>query len=130
MSTEHSPVGFLEAVCFDVADIERAATFWSGLMGCTFGASTQSGFRRALLPSGLYFLLQQSDEPKTGKNRVHIDFETDEMDAAVTLVVELGGRALHTVDNGLAGFWVCADPDGNEFCIGPPESRPPREDAN
>ena len=129
MSTEHSPVGFLEAVCFDVADIERAAAFWSGLMGCTFGAYTPSGFRRALLPSGLYFLLQQSDEPKTGKNRVHVDFETDEMDAAVALVVELGGRALHTVDNGLAGFWVCADPDGNEFCIGPPESRPPREDA-
>ncbi len=42
------------------------------------------------------------------------------MDAAVALVVELGGRALHRVDNGLAGFWVCADPDGNEFCITPP----------
>lgn len=127
MSTEHSPAGFLEAVVFDVADTERAAAFWSQLMGCTFGASTQSGFRRARLPSGLYFLLQQSGEPKTDKNRVHVDFETDEMDAAVALVVELGGQALHTIDNGFAGFTVCADPDGNEFCIGPPESRPPRE---
>ena len=129
MTREHSPIGFLEAVVVDVADIDRAATFWSGLLGCTFGASTQSGFRRAQLPSGLYFLLQQSDEPKTGKNRVHVDFETDEMDAAVGLVVQLGGQALHTVDNGLAGFWVCADPDGNEFCIGPPESRPPRQNG-
>ena len=127
MSTERSPIGFLEAVVVDVADIERAAAFWSQLLGCTFGAPTHSGFRRARLPSGLYFLLQQSDEPKTGKNRVHIDFETNEMEAAVALVVELGGQALHTVDNHLAVFWVCADPDGNEFCIGPPESRPPRE---
>ena len=127
MSTNSSPIGFLEAVVVDVADVDRAAAFWSRLLGCTFSASFQPSFRRARLPSGLYFLLQQSDEPKTGKNRVHIDFETDEMDAAVALVVELGGQALHPVDNGLAGFWVCADPDGNEFCIGPPESRPPRE---
>ena len=127
MSTNSSPIGFLEAVVVDVADVDRAAAFWSRLLGCTFSASFQPSFRRARLPSGLCFLLQQSDEPKTGKNRVHIDFETDEMDAAVALVVELGGQALHPVDNGLAGFWVCADPDGNEFCIGPPESRPPRE---
>ena len=126
MSAGQPLIGFLEAVCFDVADIDRAAEFWGGLLGCAFGASTQTGFRRAQLPSGLYFLLQQSDEPKVGKNRVHVDFETDEMDAAVALVVALGGSALHPVDNGLAGFWVCADPDGNEFCIGPPESRPPR----
>ena len=125
MSTEHSPIGFLEAVCFDVADIDRAAAFWSRLLGCTFRSSYQPTFRRAQLPSGLYFLLQQSDAPKVGKNRVHVDFETDEMEAAVALVVELGGQALHPVDNGLAGFWVCADPDGNEFCIGPPDSRPP-----
>ena len=124
MSTEQPLIGFLEAVVFDVSDIERADAFWSRLLGCTFSSSIQSSFRRARLPSGLYFLLQQSDEPKSGKNRVHVDFETDEMDAAVALVVEIGGRALHPVDNGLAGFWVCADPDGNEFCIGPPESRP------
>ncbi|MXW29882.1 MAG: VOC family protein, partial [Chloroflexi bacterium] len=102
MSTPHSPIGFLEAVCYDVADIDRAAEFWSGLLGCTFGRSTQSGFRRAQLPSGLYFLLQQSDEPKTGKNRAHVDFETDEMEAAVALVVKLGGKALHAVDDVLA----------------------------
>ena len=127
MTREHPLIGFLEAVVIDVADIDRAAAFWSRLLGCTFAAPTQSGFRRARLPSGLCFLLQQSDEPKTGKNRVHFDFETDEMDAAVALVVELGGQALRTVYSGLADFTVCADPDGNEFCIGPPESRPPRD---
>ena len=123
--TQHAGIGFLQSIIVDVADFERAEVFWSRLLGCEFGQSVQPTFRRAHLASGFDFVLQRSDEPKTGKNRVHFDFDVDEPEAAVALIVELGGQALRTIDNGQGGFTVCADPDGNEFCIGPPSTHAP-----
>ena len=51
-------------------------------------------------------------EPKTTKNRLHIDVATDDLDALVahgaTILRAKGDRGL--------GWTVLADPDGNEFC--------------
>ena len=51
-------------------------------------------------------------EPKTVKNRVHIDVATDDLDA----LVAHGATVLRAKgDDGLR-WTVLADPDGNEFC--------------
>jgi hypothetical protein len=64
-------------------------------------------------------------EPKTAKNRVHLDLRPDgPMEAEVARLLALGARQLAAV-GGEAGRWtVLADPEGNEFCvIAPPDAR-------
>jgi Glyoxalase-like domain len=51
-------------------------------------------------------------EPKTTKNRVHLDVTTDDLDA----LVAHGATVLRAKGDGGLGWTVLADPDGNEFC--------------
>jgi hypothetical protein len=51
-------------------------------------------------------------EPKTAKNRVHVDVSTDDLDA----LVAHGATVLRAKGDGGLGWTVLADPDGNEFC--------------
>lgn len=56
-------------------------------------------------------------EPKTIKNRLHIDLAPDDRDAEVARLLELGA---HRVDIGQGpdvSWPVLADPEGNEFCV-------------
>lgn len=75
----------------------------------------------------LYF--QQVPEPKTAKNRVHLDLraapglEGDERMAALEVecdrLVALGAERLRRLEDDEldAGCIVMADPEGNEFCL-------------
>jgi predicted enzyme related to lactoylglutathione lyase len=59
-------------------------------------------------------------EPKSGKNRLHLDLVVDDLDAPTAEIESLGGRWPEPgTTNELEGFrWRCmADPDGNEFDI-------------
>ena len=51
-------------------------------------------------------------EPKTVKNRVHVDVHTDDLDA----LVAHGATVLRAKGDGGLGWTVLADPEGNEFC--------------
>jgi Glyoxalase-like domain len=51
-------------------------------------------------------------EPKTVKNRVHVDVRTDDLDA----LVAHGAAVLRAKGDGGLRWTVLADPDGNEFC--------------
>jgi hypothetical protein len=69
----------------------------------------------------LYF--QQVPEPKTVKNRVHLDIVASERhrwpevaDAAERAMAQ-GGRTIRQSDDPDDRFIVLADPEGNEFCL-------------
>jgi hypothetical protein len=51
-------------------------------------------------------------EPKTVKNRVHIDVATGDLDA----LVAHGATVLRNKGDEGLGWTVLADPQGNEFC--------------
>ncbi len=60
-------------------------------------------------------------DPKTSKKRMHIDLETDDVEAEVRRLEALGAtRWDHQQERG-HDFWVMRDPWGNEFCILQPE---------
>jgi predicted enzyme related to lactoylglutathione lyase len=63
--------------------------------------------------------LQRVDEPKSGKNRMHFDVETPEVDDEVGRLEALGARRLEREAREEYGTrWVVlADPEGNEFCV-------------
>lgn len=58
---------------------------------------------------------QKVPEPKTVKNRVHLDLACDDATVEVTRLVALGARTADDQPND-ALVWM-VDPEGNEFCV-------------
>lgn len=61
---------------------------------------------------------QPVPEPKTSKARVHLDVQVVDLQAAITLVHQLGGSGpaeVHSYDEGTVA--VMGDVEGNEFCL-------------
>lgn len=68
---------------------------------------------------GRRLLFQDVPEPKTVKNRLHIDIHAgpDGLDSLVTRLETLGATRVEEFDKGPAGhWWLMRDPEGNEFC--------------
>ncbi len=108
-------------VVIDCADTQRSAEFWTAVLGYVRRRES-SGQYLALIPAdgaGIEVLLQRVPDAKVGKNRVHLDLRTADMEAEVARVLALGARQLTErplVEDGLC-WHVLADPDGNEFCV-------------
>ncbi|MCX5206636.1 glyoxalase/bleomycin resistance/dioxygenase family protein [Streptomyces sp. NBC_00237] len=69
---------------------------------------------------GRRLLFQDVPEPKSGKNRLHIDVHAEPGDLVkqVERLEKLGASRVNEVDRGPAGhWWVMRDPEGNEFCV-------------
>ena len=54
-------------------------------------------------------------EPRTVKNRVHLDLRPDDVDAEAARLVALGATIAATQEN--EALLVMHDPEGNEFCL-------------
>ncbi|ARF63621.1 hypothetical protein B1H20_21245 [Streptomyces violaceoruber] len=68
---------------------------------------------------GRRLLFQRVPEPKTGKNRLHIDVHSapGRRDAEAERLVALGARGGRTFDEQGGSWVVMTDPEGNEFCL-------------
>jgi hypothetical protein len=62
---------------------------------------------------------QRVPEPKTSKNRVHLDVHVDPdgKAAEVERLVGLGARLVEAHDDRGPMTYVMRDPEGNEFCV-------------
>ncbi len=105
----------------DVSDLDQAVAFWSAALGAeeeTLPVSSRHVYRRLRLPdSEIRILLQRTDDPKAGKERMHLDLETDDVEAEVRRLEALGAsRWDHQQERGY-DFWVLRDPWANEFCV-------------
>ncbi|SEE86235.1 VOC family protein [Ruania alba] len=89
---------------YDDAEIARLA----GL-----GLTPQTDPTVAVDGPGPTLFFQEVPEPKSGKNRLHLDVTAADRQAEVTRVQVLGARVLAEHP----GWTVLADPEGNEFCI-------------
>ncbi|WP_406086036.1 VOC family protein [Kitasatospora purpeofusca] len=70
-------------------------------------------------PTAIFIDLVARPEPKTGKNRVHLDLATTSAAHQAELVERLKGlgATLADVGQGDVPWTVMADPEGNEFCV-------------
>ncbi|MFF8288424.1 VOC family protein [Streptomyces sp. NPDC016309] len=68
---------------------------------------------------GRRLLFQRVPEPKTGKNRLHLDVHAapGRRDAEVSRLEALGASVLRHVKEPGGEWTVMADPEGNEFCV-------------
>ncbi|HET8661179.1 MAG TPA: VOC family protein [Micromonosporaceae bacterium] len=105
----------------DCEDLDRAVMFWAAALDASEESLPEQSrhvYRRLRLPdSEIRILLQRTHDPKTSKERMHLDIETDNVDAEVERLELLGAtRWDHQQERGY-DFWVLRDPWGNEFCI-------------
>lgn len=102
--------------------VDDLAAFWCAALGYRVGRQWQDPHGLTyteLTGDGPLLLLQPVDEPKTAKNRLHLDIAADrDRDAEVDRLVGLGARPAGG-DPGLR-WVVLTDPAGNEFCVLPP----------
>ncbi|MGH3711863.1 MAG: VOC family protein [Micromonosporaceae bacterium] len=106
-------------VTIDCEDPRGLAEFWTKAVGYEITQDFE-GFFVMLTPTdgGGYIGLQKVPEKRAGKNRVHIDFATQDRKAEVERLIGLGATAV--AEHSVPGLtWsVLQDPEGNEFCVG------------
>ncbi len=64
-------------------------------------------------------LFQRAPEPKTVKNRVHLNVRVgpEQREAEVARLLRLGAKELWRASQGPHEWVTLADPEGNEFCV-------------
>ncbi len=120
-------------VVVDCVDVAAQAQWWADALGwqkvyeaeeevvlvpgyVTPGLAGELSWERT--PPGLVFV--PVAEGKTVKNRLHMDLAphtSDDRDAEIVRLVELGASLVDVGQPGDASWTVLADPEGNEFCV-------------
>lgn len=106
-------VGDLE-IALDTMDADRIRPFWQAVLGyeaVADGALVDPARR------GPALWFQQMDEPRTERNRFHLDITVahEVAEQRVQAAIDAGGRLVS--DRRARAFWVLADAEGNEACI-------------
>lgn len=112
-------------IVVDVNDLDQGTEFWSQAVGGHVEPMEDPSadvYRRIALPdTDIRLLVQLVPEEKHCKTRVHIDIETDDVEAEVARLERLGATRKARVQERGYDFWVLVDPFDNEFCVLQPE---------
>ena len=108
-------------------DIDAAARFWSQALGVSHEEPptdpADAAYRSLEMPEGEVKVLVQQVEHAS---RVHIDIETDDIEAEVRRLEALGARRVAHVKR----WWVMEAPTGQRFCVVRPQRSTFEADAN
>lgn len=106
-----------EQVIIDAADPVALGRWWAEALGWIVVNDDPEEFEIRPAPDRLPGLLFATvPEPKTLKNRLHLDFRPDDQCAEIDRLLVLGARHAD-VGQGEETWVVLADPEGNEFCV-------------
>jgi len=109
---------WVEGVVLDVSDLDRSEAFWTGLLGLERIRRRDQYLYLSGLAQGMMLILQQVPDPKTAKNRMHVEVRAVDPQATIDWVLDNGGRLVGDHETDWYSLVVMADPDGNEFCVG------------
>lgn len=94
-------------------DLDGAARFWSGALGMNLQSlpgEEGTKYKRLVDPDGrLHVEVQTVSHP----SRVHLDIESDDIEAEVLRLEKLGARRVQQVHT----WWVMEAPTGQRFCV-------------
>jgi hypothetical protein len=98
-------------------DLDGAAEFWAKALNRRArkpNDPSDHNYRDLETPAGeVVVVVQQVDHP----SRVHIDIETDDLDAEVARLEKLGAKRVAFVKR----WWVMQAPTGQRFCVVRPQ---------
>jgi hypothetical protein len=112
-------------LCIDANDPQLVGAFWAAVLGREAedagqgDGTTGDVFLRAGADGGPSIYVNGVPEPKTVKDRLHVDV-TLEPGNEIPDLLKLGATVVAEPDE--VRWWVLADPEGNEFCGFLPES--------
>jgi hypothetical protein len=112
-------------VVMDCTDPVALGDFWQAAIG--FEVRTGDGDPYVTLSGATlrrplnHLTLQRVPEPKSVKNRTHLDLFAGDVGAEVTRLTALGATVESTMPDGATGddllLAVMHDPEGHEFCV-------------
>lgn len=108
------------AYVLDTNDLETLAEFWCAALSFEREPGQHPVYVALRDPNGRWpdLLLQRVPEPRSGKNRMHVDLIVADHAAETARLVDLGARVLTpAVAEDDHVVVVLADPEGNEFCV-------------
>jgi predicted enzyme related to lactoylglutathione lyase len=107
-------------ISFDSPDAQAIAHFWAEVLGRTVADGATAEFA-AVSPAdnatGPLLMFHQVPEPKTVKNRIHLDLKTNDFATETEHLLNLGATRVTDIkaDGENVRWTTFADPDGNEF---------------
>jgi hypothetical protein len=118
----------LAAVTIDCDDALTVAQFWSAALNrpidpipssdfASIGMTEHRDTRGWRLGDDPTWLFAKVPEPRTAKNRMHVDMTAPDREAEVARLVELGATRVADMDEWGYQWTVLQDPEGNEFCV-------------
>lgn len=98
-------------------DLDAATAFWAKALGVaakTFEQPDATDYRQLAMPEDqVPVVTQKVDHP----SRVHLDIETDDLEAEVARLEKLGAKRIRFVKR----WWVMEAPTGQRFCVVNPQ---------
>ncbi len=120
----------LDSVVVDSGDWRRVADFWTAALGYRELEAGEDGVEIVGRDADPMLSFVRVPEPKTVKNRIHLDVRpSGSMAEEVDRVTTLGATVRGFIEEG-GSFWTqMRDPEGNEFCVlrGPDDGWSPDE---
>lgn len=109
----------LANITFDCDDALAVARFWSAALDRPLDPEPSEYFASIGLgdTANTTWLFAKVPEPRTVKNRVHVDLVADDRDKEIARLVEMGATRGADHDEYGHSWTVMADPKGNDFCI-------------
>jgi hypothetical protein len=105
------PLARFKDLCLDATDAARLGTFWAEVLGLTWHPQQgDDGELRGATPQRTIWI-NRVPEPKTVKNRVHLDIYARRL-ADLTVL----GSAVVTEETDGQPWTVMTDPEGGEYC--------------
>jgi hypothetical protein len=116
------------AVTVDCHDALAVARFWSAALDRPIDPKSSSDFAAIglaehrdtkgwRLGDDPTWLFAKVPEPKTAKNRMHVDLAAPDRETEVARLVELGATRVADMNEWGYEWTVLQDPEGNEFCV-------------
>ncbi|KGN30545.1 glyoxalase [Knoellia sinensis KCTC 19936] len=105
-------------VTADTTDALELGTWWAEQTGAEVAEENDGHYvmvRGGGLPVVLAF--QKVDEVTPGKNRLHLDLTTDDLEAETERLLAAGASLVGRRGDENFRWHTLADPQGNEFCI-------------
>ncbi|MBG0565475.1 VOC family protein [Actinoplanes aureus] len=108
----------LAHITFDCDDSTALAAFWSQALQRPVDDGANEFFATiGAAEPGPTFMFLKVGEPKTAKNRCHLDLTAEDRDAEVKRLLTLGATYQSEHDEYGHHWIVLHDPSGNEFCV-------------
>jgi hypothetical protein len=109
----------LLAIAIDCADAPALARFWADVLGRQVAEDSTSEHAVLLVGDGDIggprITFNKVPEPKTVKNRVHLDLISDTFEAETERLLSLGARRLRDLQRDKSRWTTFTDIEGNEF---------------